>query len=73
MPETGEIVGSKTAVLVTGGASFIGSHLVDQLLSRGARVRVVDDLTSGHRDNLAAHLSERFNVPWEFFDHPTGL
>ena len=48
---------SKTHALVTGGASFIGSHLVDQLVARGARVRVVDDLTSGHRENLAAHLS----------------
>ena len=44
------------AVLVTGGASFIGSHLVDALVQRGARVRVVDDLTSGTRANLAAHL-----------------
>jgi len=43
--------------LVTGGASFIGSHLVDQLLARGARVRVVDDLTSGRRENLATHLA----------------
>ncbi len=39
-------------VLVTGGASFIGSTLTDQLLARGAKVRVVDDLTSGHLDNL---------------------
>jgi len=37
-------------VLVTGGASFIGSTLTDQLLARGAKVRVVDDLTSGHLD-----------------------
>jgi nucleoside-diphosphate-sugar epimerase len=43
-------------VLVTGGASFIGSHLVDALLQRGARVRIVDNLSSGRRDNLAAHL-----------------
>jgi nucleoside-diphosphate-sugar epimerase len=41
-------------VLVTGGASFIGSHLVDALIERGARVRVVDDLSSGHLSNLAA-------------------
>lgn len=40
-------------VLVTGGASFIGSHLADALVARGARVRVVDNLSSGHRDNLA--------------------
>jgi len=43
-------------VLVTGGASFIGSTLADQLLARGARVRVVDDLSSGHLDNIRGHL-----------------
>ena len=43
-------------VLVTGGASFIGSHLVDALLERGARVRVVDNLSSGKRENLKSHL-----------------
>ncbi|MGH9013419.1 MAG: NAD-dependent epimerase/dehydratase family protein [Acidimicrobiia bacterium] len=42
------------AVLVTGGASFIGSHLVEVLVTRGAHVRVIDDLSSGRRDNLAA-------------------
>ncbi len=45
-------------VLVTGGASFIGSHLVDALLDRGARVRVVDDLSSGRFDNLRRHVEE---------------
>ncbi len=44
-------------VLVTGGASFIGSSLVDALVARGARVRVVDNLSSGKRDNLADHLA----------------
>ena len=39
-------------VLVTGGASFIGSHLVDALVQRGAHVRVVDDLTSGRLSNI---------------------
>lgn len=39
-------------VLVTGGASFIGSTLTDHLLARGAKVRIVDDLTSGHLDNI---------------------
>jgi UDP-glucose 4-epimerase len=42
------------AVTVTGGAGFIGSHLVDALLARGARVRVLDDLSTGRRENLAA-------------------
>src|ERR671925_2150571 len=43
-------------VLVTGGASFIGSHLVDALVARQAVVRVVDDLSSGRKDNLRDHL-----------------
>jgi len=38
--------------LVTGGAGFIGSHLVDSLIARGDRVTVVDDLSRGKRENL---------------------
>ncbi len=38
--------------LVTGGAGFIGSHVVEELVSRGEQVRVVDNLSTGHRDNL---------------------
>jgi len=40
-------------VIVTGGASFIGSHLVDNLVNAGANVTVVDNLSSGSIDNLA--------------------
>jgi nucleoside-diphosphate-sugar epimerase len=43
-------------VLVTGGASFIGSHLVDALVERGAAVRVVDDLSSGKLENIQVHV-----------------
>jgi len=39
-------------VLVTGGAGFIGSHIVDALVESGARVRVVDNLSTGHLENL---------------------
>jgi nucleoside-diphosphate-sugar epimerase len=39
-------------VLVTGGAGFIGSHLAATLADRGARVRVIDDLSTGYRENL---------------------
>jgi len=42
--------------LVTGGAGFIGSNLVDALLARGDRVTVVDDLSTGRRENLAGAL-----------------
>jgi nucleoside-diphosphate-sugar epimerase len=43
--------------LVTGGAGFIGSHLCDELVRRGERVRVVDSLITGKRQNLA-HLPQ---------------
>ena len=42
-------------VLITGGASFIGSHLADALAAKGARIRIVDDLSSGYVENIT-HL-----------------
>ncbi|WP_085677083.1 MULTISPECIES: NAD-dependent epimerase/dehydratase family protein [unclassified Pseudomonas] len=39
-------------ILITGGAGFIGSHLCDALLAKGYAVRILDDLSTGKRDNL---------------------
>jgi UDP-glucose 4-epimerase len=43
--------------LVTGGAGFIGSHVVDALVARGDEVRVLDDLSSGRRENLESAIA----------------
>jgi len=48
----------KTA-LVTGGAGFIGSHLVDRLIDDGWRVKVIDNMTCGRTDNLAHHRKNK--------------
>ena len=46
--------------LVTGGAGFIGSHLVDELVANGCRVTVLDNLSTGHRHNID-HLGDRID------------
>lgn len=53
-------------VLITGGAGFIGSHLVDRLLSDGHYVTVMDNLITGSLDNIANHRSHR---RFEFIHH----
>ena len=51
-------------VLVTGGAGFIGAHLVDELVRHGARVRVLDNFSTGQRENLliSNHTSQTSNL-----------
>lgn len=49
----GDILSRGKRVLVTGGAGFIGSHLVERLVKNGAKVTIVDDLSSGSTENLA--------------------
>ncbi len=48
----------RAVVLITGGAGFIASHIVDELLRRGARVRVLDNFSTGREENLAGALRD---------------
>lgn len=66
-------------ILITGGAGFIGSHLVDLHLAQGDQVHVVDDLSTGVRANLAAHENNpgfRFDeadvLTWNRLDRAVG-
>lgn len=58
---------SGPVAVVTGGAGFIGSHMVDNLLARGYRVRAVDNLVSGRESNLA-HLQGNADFSFEKLD-----
>ena len=55
----------QTNCLVTGAAGFIGSHLADALLARGARVTGIDNMKLGRRENLSAALK---NPNFKFFE-----
>ena len=66
-------------ILITGGAGFIGSHLVDLHLARGDRVHVVDDLSTGVQANIAMHEDNpnfRFDeadvLTWDRLDRVVG-
>ena len=50
------MIEAKKKVLVTGGAGFIGSHLVDRLVKEGYPVRVIDNLSSGKIENIQHHI-----------------
>jgi len=59
---------SQKSVLITGGAGFIGSHLVDDLLKSGHRVTVFDNFSSGTRENLAGAIDEVEIVTGDILD-----
>jgi nucleoside-diphosphate-sugar epimerase len=58
-------------VLVTGGAGFIGSHIVERLVKDKHEVRVLDNFSTGHRENLAAVAAQIELVKGDIRDFPT--
>lgn len=54
------MVNSNKKILVAGGAGFIGSCIVDTLVESGYKVRVVDDLSSGKKDNIKEHIGKQY-------------
>ncbi|MEP7338248.1 MAG: SDR family oxidoreductase, partial [Acidobacteriota bacterium] len=59
--------------LVTGGAGFIGSHIAEALVKRGDRVRVLDNLSTGKRENLAHIAGEVEFIEGDIRDYETTL
>nr|HID14639.1 NAD-dependent epimerase/dehydratase family protein [Anaerolineae bacterium] len=54
--------------LIAGGAGFIGSNIAAELVRRGERVRVLDNLSTGRRENIASLLSPGSNPGVEFIE-----
>ena len=57
-------------ILITGGAGFLGSHLVDRLIERGHEVLVADNLYTGNKLNISHHLN---SPKFEFLRHDVTL
>ncbi len=58
---------NKLIAVVTGGAGFIGSHMVDLLIKKGFEVRIIDNLSGGHEKNIR-HLKNEKNLKFEKLD-----
>jgi nucleoside-diphosphate-sugar epimerase len=61
----------QTVYLVTGGAGFIGSHIAEELVKRGGRVRVIDNLSTGKRENLQHLMSKIEFIEGDLRDQET--
>lgn len=57
-------------ILVTGGAGFLGSHLIDRLIARGDEIICLDNMFTGSRENIAHHCS---NPRFEFIRHDVAI
>jgi nucleoside-diphosphate-sugar epimerase len=66
-------MGDRELYLVTGGAGFIGSHITEALVKRGDRVRVLDSLITGRRDNLSAIARDVEFIEGDIRDYATTL
>ena len=63
--------GAQPRAIVTGGAGFIGSHLVDRLVAEGVAVLVVDDLSTGEAEHLAADVQiDRLDIAVDDLERP---
>lgn len=60
-----------TSVLVTGGAGFIGSNLAEELIRRGAKVRIIDNFSTGFRENLGEITGDFEFIEGDITDHAT--
>jgi UDP-glucose 4-epimerase len=60
-----------TLYLVTGGAGFIGSNLVEALLKQGEQVRVLDNFSTGRRENLTPFIGQIEVIEGDIRDYPT--
>jgi len=58
----------KLTALVTGGAGFIGSHLIEELLDRGMRILIIDNLSTGKKENIAHLLKGNYDI--KFYKAP---